>query len=163
MPVADAFVECLDPELCVVTAEADGERAGCLVGFSSQCSIEPVRYVVWLSKANRTHRVAKEAGHLAVHLLGRDQYALARLFGGESGDRVDKFATVEWGRGPHGTVVLGTARAWLVGRVVGRFDGGDHVGFVLAPEAAGSGGGSELQQPFRLSDADDITPGHPVD
>ncbi|MFD7293114.1 flavin reductase family protein [Streptomyces sp. NPDC059897] len=161
-PVADAFVDHLDPELCVVTAEADGERAGCLVGFSSQCSIRPVRYVVWLSKANRTYDIAQHAGHLAVHLLGRDQHALARLFGGESGDRVDKFATVDWSRGPHGTVLLGAARAWLVGRVVDRLDGGDHVGFVLAPEAADTGN-APGRHPFRLSDADDITPGHPVD
>ncbi|MFJ9174105.1 flavin reductase family protein [Streptomyces sp. NPDC102360] len=162
MPLADAFVDHLDPELCVVTAEADGERAGCLVGFASQCSIRPVRYVVWLSKANRTYGIAKNADHLAVHLLGREQHALARLFGGESGDDVDKFATVDRTRGPHGTVVLTAARAWLVGRVVTHLDGGDHVGFVLAPEAAGTGSAPE-RQPFRLSDAEGITPGHPVD
>lgn len=161
-PVADAFVDHLDPELCVVTAEADGERAGCLVGFSSQCSIRPVRYVVWLSKANRTYDIARRADHLAVHLLGHDQYALARLFGGETGDQVDKFATVDWSRGPHGTVVLGAARAWLVGRVVDHLAGGDHVGFVLAPEASDTGN-APGRRPFRLSDADDITPGHPVD
>ncbi|MHB9757344.1 flavin reductase family protein [Streptomyces sp. BYX5S] len=162
MAFADAFVDQLDPEMCVVTAEAGGERAGCLVGFSSQCSIRPVRYVVWLSKVNRTYAVAENADHLAVHLLGRDQYALARLFGGESGDRVDKFAEVEWGRGPRGTVVLGAVRAWLVGRVVNRLDDGDHVGFVLTPEAAGEGGAAG-RQPFRLSDAEGIAPGHPVD
>ncbi|WP_425826774.1 flavin reductase family protein [Streptomyces fractus] len=162
MSVADAFVEHLDPELCVVTVEADGERAGCLVGFASQCSIRPVRYVVWLSKVNRTYTVAGDASHLAVHLLGREQCALARLFGGESGDRVDKFATVPWTRGPHATVLLDAARAWLVGRVVGRLDGGDHVGFVLAPEASGDDSAAD-RQPFRLSDAEDIKPGHPVD
>lgn len=28
------------------------ERAGCLVGFASQCSLRPVRFAVWLSEAN---------------------------------------------------------------------------------------------------------------
>ena len=163
MPDADAFVDRLDPELCVFTAEGGGERAGCLVGFASQCSIRPVRYVVWLSKVNRTYEVARSAGHLAVHLLGRDQYALARLFGGETGHDTDKFAAVDWRRGPHGTVVLDAARAWLVGRVVSHLDGGDHVGFVLAPEAAGEDERGEQQQVFRLSDAEGISPGHPVD
>ncbi|ATL32539.1 flavin reductase family protein [Streptomyces formicae] len=162
MSVADAFVDRLDPELCVVTAEADGERAGCLVGFASQCSIRPVRYVVWLSNLNRTCRVAARADHLAVHLLGHEQYATARLFGGECGDHVDKFARVRWTRGPAGTVLLDEARAWLVGRVTERVDGGDHIGFLLAPEASGTGPDA-TRPPFRLADADDIEAGHPVD
>ncbi|MDH6565840.1 flavin reductase (DIM6/NTAB) family NADH-FMN oxidoreductase RutF [Streptomyces sp. SAI-117] len=88
----DVFIDRLDPDMCVVTAAAGGERAGCLVGFASQCSMEPVRYVVWLSKANRTYRVARTASRLAVHLLTREQRALAELFGGRTGDRTDKFA-----------------------------------------------------------------------
>ena len=43
--------------------------------------------VVWLSKVNRTYEVACAAGFLAVHLLTPDQYELAALFGGETGDR----------------------------------------------------------------------------
>lgn len=39
----------LDHPMYVVTAEADGERAGCLVGYASQCSIQPARFMVWLS------------------------------------------------------------------------------------------------------------------
>ncbi|HET6856973.1 MAG TPA: flavin reductase, partial [Streptomyces sp.] len=81
----DGFIERLDYPVYVVTAAAAGEQAGCLVGFASQCSIDPVRFTVWLSKANRTLRVARAATHLAVHLLGREQLALAELFGGECG------------------------------------------------------------------------------
>ncbi|MFJ9543322.1 flavin reductase family protein [Streptomyces sp. NPDC101225] len=155
----DAFTSRLNPDMCVVTAAAAGERSGCLVGFSSQCSIDPVRYVVWISKANHTYAVAGSAACLAVHLLTREQHALAALFGGETGDRTDKFAKVPWTPGPGGSVVLEEAAAWFVGSVEDRVDGGDHVGFVLRPVAWRVRADGPL---LRLDDAMDITPGHPA-
>ncbi|MFB7414309.1 flavin reductase family protein [Streptomyces sp. NPDC056210] len=80
-----------DHPMYVVTADADGERAGSLVGYASQCWIQPARFMVWPSRANRTYQIAHRAQRLAVHLLRRDQDRLARLFGGETGDRTDKF------------------------------------------------------------------------
>lgn len=157
----DPFTDALNYPMYVVTAEADGERAGCLVGFGSQCSIEPVRFMMWLSKANRTYRVAVHAERLAVHLLAQDQEHLARLFGGETGDRTDKFARTGWHPGPGGAPVLDEAPAWFVGRVESRIDGGDHVGFLLAPEAVRSAADKGLR-PFSLADSHGITPGHPA-
>ncbi|WP_053849937.1 flavin reductase family protein [Streptomyces sp. NRRL B-24085] len=159
----DVFIDRLDPDMCVVTAAADGDRAGCLVGFASQCSLEPVRYAVWLSKANRTYRVARTADRLAVHLLTREQRGLAELFGGETGDRTDKFARVRWREEAGGAVVLEEAAAWFVGTVVQRVEGGDHVGFVLEPQAWGARGDTEGAELLRLSDAVSISPGHPAD
>ncbi|MFE1043655.1 flavin reductase family protein, partial [Streptomyces sp. NPDC058832] len=121
----DVFVDRLDPDMCVVTAAAGGERAGCLVGFSSQCSLDPVRYAVWLSEVNRTFLVARSADVLAVHLLARDQHGTAELFGGRTGDETDKFQRVRWRTGHGGAVVLEDAEAWFVGRVVERVPGGD--------------------------------------
>ncbi|MEU7423342.1 flavin reductase family protein [Streptomyces sp. NPDC040750] len=155
----DGFFHRLDSDMCVVTAVADGERAGCLVGFASQCSIDPPRYAVWLSKANRTYRVARSARHLAVHLLTRDQRDLAELFGGETGDEVDKFAGLDWREGPGGAVVLADAAAWCVGTVLHRTDGGDHVCFVLDPVGWDTGRPGPL---LRLSDAVGIDAGHPA-
>ncbi|MFD9425372.1 MULTISPECIES: flavin reductase family protein [unclassified Streptomyces] len=157
----DPFTNALDYPLYIVTAEAAGERAGCLVGFGSQCSIRPARFVVWLSKANRTYRVAARADRLAVHLLAHDQGHMARLFGGETGDRTDKFARAAWHPGPGGAPVLNEAPAWFVGRVEKRLDGGDHVGFLLAPEVAQRPAGDSLCL-LSLADGHDITPGHPV-
>ncbi|MGR3867654.1 flavin reductase family protein [Streptomyces graminifolii] len=161
MTELDPFTDLLDPPMYVVTTEADGERAGCLVGFGSQCSIEPARFMVWLSKANRTFRVAEHAERLTVHLLRRDQVHLARLFGGETGDRIDKFADVPWHPGPGGSPVLDEAPAWFVGRVENRIDGGDHVGFLLAPETV-TNARDDTVTPLALSDALDIDPGHPA-
>ncbi|MEU8034197.1 flavin reductase family protein [Streptomyces sp. NPDC049099] len=156
----DGFFGRLNPDMCVVTAVADGERAGCLVGFASQCSIRPPRFAVWLSKANHTYRVARAAQHLAVHLITRDQRDLAELFGGETGDEIDKFARVDWAEGYGGAVVLRQAAAWFTGTILHRTDGGDHVGFVLDPVEWGEGRDGPL---LRLSDAAGIDAGHPVD
>ncbi|MFJ8493200.1 flavin reductase family protein [Streptomyces sp. NPDC094038] len=158
----DPFTDLLDYPMYVVTAEAGGERAGCLVGFASQCSIRPARFMVWLSKANRTYRIAERAERLAVHLLRPDQNRLARLFGGESGDRTDKFTDVRWHPGPGGSLILDEAPAWFVGRVENRIDGGDHVGFLLAPEAAENLTGNRIPL-LTLIDTYDIAPGHPAD
>ncbi|MFD5079912.1 flavin reductase family protein [Streptomyces sp. NPDC058371] len=158
----DAFVDRLNPDMCVVTATADGDRAGCLVGFASQCSMEPVRFVVWLSKVNRTYEVARRADFLAVHLLTPEQFELAALFGGETGDEVDKFARTRWTERHGGAVVLQDSLVWFVGSVAQRIDAGDHVGFVLEPVESGRQEKTEGRSLLRLADALTIDPGHPV-
>ncbi|MFJ6050351.1 flavin reductase family protein [Streptomyces sp. NPDC092307] len=157
----DAFAEILNGPVYVVTVAAAGERSGCLVGFASQCSIRPPRFVVWLSVRNHTYRVARGATHLAVHVLDRDRCGPAELFGGETGDEVDKFAQVDWRASADGSPVLTGARAWFVGRIETRIDGGDHVGFLLSP--------TEVSPPVRTApallrydDVKDIDPGKPA-
>lgn len=164
----DGFTARLDQPMYVVTAAAtDGERAGCLVGFGSQSSIDPPRFVVWLSRANHTYRVACRASHLTVHLLGREDHGTARLFGEETGDTVDKFARVDWRPGEAGSPVLTECVGWFTGRVEARLDGGDHVGFLLAPVAEGlterpSSRDGARPRLFLLSDAAPFSPGHPA-
>ena len=58
-PGLDDFVAGLDYPVFVVTAASGDERDGCLVGFSTQTSIDPPRLLVCLSKANRTTRIAR--------------------------------------------------------------------------------------------------------
>ena len=94
----------LDYPMFIVTACNDAsERAGCLIGFATQSRIP--------SSAT----------------------ALAELFGGRTGDEVDKFAQCDWREGPGGVPVLNECRNWFAGAVVDRFDLGDHVGFLLDP------------------------------
>ncbi|MFG2721978.1 flavin reductase family protein [Streptomyces sp. NPDC048416] len=163
MSAVDEFFDRLDYPMYVVTAVAGRERAGCLVGFASQCSMVPLRLMVWLSTANRTYRVARSADVLAVHQLSRAQYELAEHFGGLTGDEVDKFADIAWREGPAGTVLLDDAPAWLVGQVEGQVEGGDHVGFLLSPlEASVPRPPSREGELFRLSDSEGIDAGHPV-
>ncbi len=160
-PVEERFQELvaqLDYPMFIVTT-SDGERnAGCLVGFCTQCSIDPPRFVVFLSNKNFTYRVAGGAEALGVHLVPEDALDLARLFGEETGDEVDKFERCEWSPGRLGVPLLDRCPDRFVGRVGDRFStrGGDHVGFVLEPVEVDAGGGSFL--PF--SRAQQLEPGH---
>jgi flavin reductase (DIM6/NTAB) family NADH-FMN oxidoreductase RutF len=157
-PELGDLAEVLDPAMVVVTVAADGEVDGCLVGFHSQCSIDPPRYAVWLSVANRTHDLAQRADRLAVHVLGADDHDLASLFGGETGDDIDKLGRCAWTPGPGGVPLLDRCSTRIVGRIVASAtDTGDHDVFVLDVEDATAEAGVT---PIRLRQVTDIDPGH---
>jgi len=154
----DTIMGSLDAPMAVVTTAKGDERAGCLIGFHAQSSIDPGRYCVWISKANHTYRVMLRSTHLAVHFLTTDDRELAVLFGTLSGDDVDKFSRCETEAGHHGVPLLtGCPNRIVVRRVALLDEGGDHVCVVTeAIEAASSG----PFIPLRLSDVSDLDPGH---
>lgn len=158
MEAFENLVSLLDYPMFVVTTSADGQSAGCLVGFASQVSIGPPRFLVGLSKRNHTFRVAQHAEHLAVHLVPRGHTELARLFGSETGDTTDKFEQCRWAPGPHGLPILDDAAGWFTGAVLGRFDLGDHVGFLLGPDAGHAP--DRFDQLVTFADVRDLDPGH---
>ena len=147
----------LDAPITVVTVTSDEHRAGCVVGFQTQCSIAPVRYAVWLSKANHTYRVALFATHFAVHFLNESNHDLAQLFGGSTGDAVDKFEACDWSPGPFGVPLLSDCPTRIVlERTAVWDDGGDHVCLVGQPIDAAA---TDFV-PLRLSAIDDVDAGH---
>lgn len=157
----DDLVAVADPALVVVTTARGVDVAGCLVGFHAQISIEPPRYAVWLSRLNRTYRVAQLASHVAIHFLTDGDRELAELFGAETGDDVDKFALTPWTRGPGGVPLLDACPHRLVGRRVMLLDegGGDHACFVSSPIQADSDGPFV---PLRLGAVAGMPAGHEV-
>jgi flavin reductase (DIM6/NTAB) family NADH-FMN oxidoreductase RutF len=158
---ADVFgtlMSALDPPLAVVTTAAAGERAGCLVSFHTQSSMAPQRYCVYLSKANHTYGVALRASHLAIHFLATSDLPLAELFGGQTGDTVDKFAGLPVTDGPGGVPLLTQCPRWLAARRIAVLDeGGDHVTVTTEPVAALASGPFT---PLRVAQAGHIRPGH---
>ena len=139
----------------------DGEASGCLVGFHTQCSINPRRYALWLSKANHTYELALRAQTFAVHFLDTGDESLAALFGGLTGDEVDKFTRCRHQAGPHGLPLLTDLPHRFVGEITHRLHGaGDHVLVVVAPSLVGP---APATAPLRLSAVSGLDPGHPVD
>lgn len=147
----------VDATMLIVTCEAAGERAGCLVGFATQTSIDPPRFLVCISRRNRTFRIASQARTLIVHLVDERAADLAELFGGESGDEIDKFAQVASRRGPGGAPRLERLPSWFAGRVLERIPLGDHTGFLLEPIEGAAHRGDD---PLRFHRARRIAPGH---
>jgi flavin reductase (DIM6/NTAB) family NADH-FMN oxidoreductase RutF len=157
----DEVVAAANGAMVVVTAAVGEERAGCLVGFHSQTSIDPRRYTVWLSKANHTYRVSLLATHLAVHFLTDADRDLGEMFGALSGDYVDKFARCDWEPGPEGVPLLRRCpNRLIVARATLFDDGGDHVAVSGRPIAAHAQGAFT---PLRLADVRDVAPGHEAD
>ncbi len=152
------LVSLLDYPVFVVTTAAGDQLAGCLVGFTSQTSINPPRFLVGMSRKNHTFSVAMKADHLAVHLLPRDELELAELFGGQTGDDTDKFAKCRWHLSPEGVPILDATPAWFVGKITRRFDLGDHVGHLLEPVSGSAP--DELGEVITFSDVDHVEAGH---
>ena len=91
-----------------------------------------------ISTENRTWRVAQTATHLAVHLFGRERIDVdRRCSAARPATTSTSSPTVRWSEGPGGVPVLDGAAAWFVGRIIERFDLGDHVGHLLEPVTGG--------------------------
>jgi flavin reductase (DIM6/NTAB) family NADH-FMN oxidoreductase RutF len=147
----------LDYPMFIATVTAEGERAGCLIGFATQCSIHPPRFLAGISDKNRTFRVAQAADSMAVHLVPEAATELAQLFGGETGDEVDKFERCAWRPGPGDVPLLDDCPNRFVGRIIERVDFGDHTGMVLDPFYADE---DEASGQLGFHRAKRIEPGH---
>jgi flavin reductase (DIM6/NTAB) family NADH-FMN oxidoreductase RutF len=153
------LVSDLDYPMFIVTAAAHGERAGCLVGFVTQASIDPERMLVLVSKTNRTYHVAQSTDALVVHFLHRHNHHLATLFGEHTGDEVDKFAQCEWSEGPRHIPVLSGTRGWVAGRILDRLDAGDHVAHLVEVDTAST---DRAGVPLGFQEVRQMPPGHPA-
>jgi flavin reductase (DIM6/NTAB) family NADH-FMN oxidoreductase RutF len=153
------FFERVDYPYYLLTVRApDEEMSGCLAGFVTQCSIDPPNFVACISQLNHTLGVAVRASAMGLHLVGEDQLDIARLFGEQTGDVVDKFADVDWRIGPTGAPLLADVSLALEGTILGHFSVGDHEAFLVRALRAVGGPGRGLLT-HRTSPR--LHPGHP--
>lgn len=157
LPELDWFGAKLNYPMFIVTTEAEGERSGCLIGFATQCSVHPIRFAVFISNKNHTHGVISKASALAVHAVPEDGLELAELFGGETGDEVDKFARCRSEPGPLGSPILDGVPNWCEGPIVESLDAGDHTCFIIEPL---HGKSDEKVTVLSFDTAKMIEPGH---
>jgi flavin reductase (DIM6/NTAB) family NADH-FMN oxidoreductase RutF len=156
----EAFFDRIDFPYYVVTVRtADGEMSGCLAGFVTQCSIDPPNFLVCVAKVNHTFGVAERSSAMGLHLLGNEQHELARIFGEETGDLVDKFAQCDWRLGATGAPLLVESAVSMEGIILGHFSAGDHEAFLVRAERAVSGEHDGL---LTYRDAPHFRPGHPL-
>lgn len=157
--VFEQLMHSIDPPMFVLTAHDGTHRSGCLVGFASQVSIRPPRFLAMVSKLNHTYAIAMATPAVAVHVLRQGDDELARHFGGLTGDEVDKFAGIDVMDGPaQAPVIVGID--WFAGRVLRHVDLGDHVGLLLAPHEGSAARAGDAQ--LGMEDVEDVVPGHPA-
>jgi flavin reductase (DIM6/NTAB) family NADH-FMN oxidoreductase RutF len=156
----DPYFDLIDYPYHVVTAQSpEADMSGCLAGFVTQCSIDPPNFLVCISKVNHTFGVAERAAGMGLHLLGEDQVDLARLFGEETGDLVDKFASVDWRLGSTGAPLLVDVAVSMEGQILGHFSVGDHEAFLMRGVRSVAGAHPGL---LTLRSAPPLQPGHPA-
>ena len=81
--------------LYVVSAQADGQRGGCVVNTLQQVTAEPVRLSVAVNKDNFTCQLIQKAGRFAaVALDQRADLMTVGRFGFRTGREYDKFSEV---------------------------------------------------------------------
>lgn len=154
------FFERVDYPYYLLTVRAhDEEMSGCLAGFVTQCSIDPPNFIACISRLNHTLGVAVRASAMGLHLLGEDQVAMAKLFGEETGDEVDKFADVDWRIGTTGAPLLTEVAVALEGTILGHFSVGDHEAFLVRGVCAVKGPGAGL---LTHRTSPQLRPGHPA-
>jgi flavin reductase (DIM6/NTAB) family NADH-FMN oxidoreductase RutF len=96
---------------------------------------------------------------VVLHLLLDGQANPPRLFGEETGDLVDKFASVDWRLGSTGAPLLVDAAVSMEGRTLGHFSVGDHEAFLMRGVRSVAGGRPGL---LTYRSTPPLTPGHPA-
>ena len=96
---------------------------------------------------------------MGLHLLGEDQEDMARLFGEETGDLVDKFAAVDWRLGSTGAPLLVESAVCLEGQTLGHSRSAITRASCCAAVCSVAGGHAGL---LTYRDAPPLEPGHPA-
>jgi flavin reductase (DIM6/NTAB) family NADH-FMN oxidoreductase RutF/ADP-ribose pyrophosphatase YjhB (NUDIX family) len=109
----------------VVTAhDADGQPLGFTANSFTSVSLDPPMVLVCLANTSQNYDALVHASGFAVNVLAETQIDDSNTFARPVEDR---FATVNWQRGPHGSPVLDGVSAWFDCAMHKTVDAGDHV------------------------------------
>lgn len=115
--------------VCVVTADADGDRIGVTIGSLVSLSLEPPLVGIAVGKANALHEVLRSAGAFGVSLLRGDQADVAARFA------LGMPPALLWDGldvqdGTTGAPLIAGALGWIECRLDAEHKVGDHTLFV---------------------------------
>lgn len=136
----DAFGAFLTGVTVVTTHDAEGAPIGFTANSFTSVSLDPPLLLVCLAKTSRNYATLTQAQGFAVNILSEGQKDISNTFARPVEDR---FASVDWTKGPHGSPVFAGVAAWFDCAMHGVIDAGDHVvlmGRVEAFENSGKTG-----------------------
>jgi flavin reductase (DIM6/NTAB) family NADH-FMN oxidoreductase RutF len=120
----DAFGSFLTGVTVVTTHNADGAPIGFTANSFTSVSLDPPLLLVCLAKTSRNYSVLTEAKGFGVNILAEGQKDVSNTFARPVEDR---FAAVEWKKGPFGSPVFSGVAAWFDCAMHELVDAGDHV------------------------------------
>ncbi|WP_125612427.1 flavin reductase family protein [Specibacter cremeus] len=111
----------------VVTTK-DGDRArGLAVNAYASISLDPPLIMVCIQRTSSTYPALHAATHLGVNILANDQRDVVSVFASKA---EDKFATIDWHEGPHGSPLINGSAAMLEAEIRERFQAKTHTVFI---------------------------------
>ena len=119
--------------LYIVSSEAGGKAAGCIVNTLGQVTVSPVQVAVTINKENQTTRTILESGKCSATVLAESaSMELIGRFGFQCSRDVDKFADVKgMARATNGVYYLPySTNAFVSGKVTQEIDLGTHTLFI---------------------------------
>jgi len=139
--------------LYIITAASPGKIACSTVTWLNQKSFHPPMVTVSIKKGSFTHAVIEESKHFAIHLLGKDQKAMAEAFFRHCEPQGNTIAGYAFQPGVTGSPIFDACPAYFECKVLDRSDLGDHTTFIAEVIEAGL---RREEKPLALSD----TPWH---
>ena len=107
----------------VVTGHGDDGPAGLAMGSFMSVSLEPPLIAVSPALTSTSWPEIRAGGRFCVNVLSEAQVELARRFAVSGGE---KFAELDWTRGPGGSPILEGAVAWIDCTIHSEQRAGDH-------------------------------------
>ncbi|MBB4233166.1 flavin reductase family protein [Rhizobium mongolense] len=125
----------------VITANDPADRpVGSTANSFASVSLDPPLLLVCLAKTSRDYPTMTKAEHFAINILSEAQKNVSINFARPAEDR---FAAVDWARGPNGCPIFAQVAAWFECSMHDVIEAGDHVmmvGRVTAFESTGLNG-----------------------
>jgi flavin reductase (DIM6/NTAB) family NADH-FMN oxidoreductase RutF len=115
--------------VCVVAADAHGDRIAATVGSLVSLSLEPPLVGISVGRDLALHELLRSAGSFGVSILRGDQSDVAAQFA-RGAPPIVLWQGVVTRDGVTGAPLLADALAWIECRVWAEYDAGDHTLFV---------------------------------
>jgi flavin-dependent trigonelline monooxygenase, reductase component len=132
----DAFGSFLTGVTVITANDASGRPIGFTANSFASVSIDPPLLLVCIAKTSRNFATVTSAKGFAVNVLSDKQMTVSNTFAKPVEDR---FATVEWKHGPHGSPILASVSAWFDCSMEKIVDAGDHAILIGHVEAFENG------------------------
>jgi len=104
-----------------------------IITYASAVSMKPKRFICAVYKNTKTLENVRSNGQFVLQILTDNQYALVRLLGKQTGNKINKIERLskrnllsEW----NGFSILKEALAVMEMKIINEIDGGDHVCFL---------------------------------
>lgn len=111
----------------VVTTMVDGTPRGLAVNAFSSVSLEPPTVMVCVQQTSSTYESLFASSHLAINILSSEQLDVVSVFATKS---KDKFASIDWRPGPHGSPVIEGSSAYMEVEICERLQASTHTIFI---------------------------------